>query len=99
MRPFKMFFGLSLAVLLFFFVARFLIIAFIVATVLSIGYAIFRRVRDFITYDRFGEYYIQGYESAPGLPSNWNNESEPLFYVSKQRGYASNDNIQFIKIQ
>ena len=94
-----MFFGFSLAVLLFFFVARFLIIAFIGATVLSIGYAIFRRVRDFITYDRFGEHYINGYETAPGITSGWGNEVEPLFYGKSERSFGYKEDVRFIDIK
>ena len=45
MRPFKFFFGLSIAVILLFFVARVLIIAFFVAALLSLPFIIFRKLR------------------------------------------------------
>jgi hypothetical protein len=59
MRNFRMFFVLAIGVMLFLFVARIAIVAFIVAGVLSILYAVFRRLRDFISYDRFGRPYHQ----------------------------------------
>ena len=45
MRPFKFFFGLSIAVILFFFVARVLIIAFVVAALLSLPFIILKKIK------------------------------------------------------
>ena len=97
MRPFKMFFGLAIGIMLFLFLARIVFIAFIAAAVMSIVYAIYRRLKDFITYDRFGEYYMQGYHKESRLNSNWKNEVEPLFYDSSPRPRSPIDNVQFIK--
>lgn len=98
MRPFKMFFGLSLAIMLFFFVARFFVVAFIAAAVMSIIFAIFRRLKDFITYDSFGEHYIKGYDSNPRLPYQWNNEVEPLFHGSTSNFRNRKEAVRFVNI-
>ena len=98
MRPFKMFFGLSLAIMLFFVVAKFFVFAFIAAAVMSIIYAVFRRLKDFITYDRFGEYYIKGYDSNPRVSSNWNNEVEPLFFGNNATTRERHGDVRFVDI-
>ena len=54
-----MFFGLSIAIILFSFIARIAIVAFIAAGIMSIVYAVYRRMKDFVTYDRFGEPYMK----------------------------------------
>jgi hypothetical protein len=46
---------------------------------MSIGYAIFRRVKDFITYDRYGEHYIKKHQYQPQMERSWNGGIEPLF--------------------
>ena len=103
MRPFRFFFGLSIAVILFFFVARILVFAFIIAAVLSIGYAIVRRIRDFITYDRNGDYYIpsydQSYVNKPGRDFRERNDAEPLFYEDSFSRSNQVNNIQFVDIK
>lgn len=97
MRPFRMFFGLAIGIILFLFVARILFFAFIVAAVMSIAYAIFRRIRDFITYDRFGEHYIPEYRNQHGLNINMNNEVEPLFHNDYSKRVNPIKNIQFVE--
>jgi len=72
-----MFFGIAVVAILFLFVARVAIFAFIIAAIMSITYAVFRRVKDFITYDRFGNHYIPEYQPAR-LRSHSRNEIEPL---------------------
>jgi len=93
-----MFFGLSLAIMLFFFVAKFFVFAFIVATIMSIVYAVFRRLKDFINYDRFGKPYLSSYETHQNIRSNWNNEVEPLFYGSPVRSNNNRADIHFVNI-
>ena len=78
-----MFFGIAVAVILFSFVIRVAFAAFIIAAVMSIIYAVFRRIKDFVTYDKYGEPYIprrryQEYH-RPQLQRQFN-EVEPLFY-------------------
>jgi len=98
MRPFKIFFGLSLAVMLFFFVAKFFVFAFITATVLSIIYALYRKIKYFITYDRNGEYYFKGFESSSRHLAYEGNQTEPLFYGDRPSRNHSEENIRFVDI-
>lgn len=99
MKPFKLFFGLAIGIILFLFVARVLIFAFVVAAVMSIIYAAYRRIKDFITYDRYGEYYIPEYQYQPRLNNSWNRQSEPLFFDERPQHRAPIKNIQFIDAQ
>lgn len=102
MRPFKMFFGLAIGVILFLFLARIVFIAFIVAAVMSILYAIFRRVREFINYDSNREYYRPAYNfQYPGrerLKRNIYDDAEPLFEEDYSMRHKSANNIQFVDI-
>lgn len=82
MKPFKMFFGLSIAFMLFFFVAKIAIVAFIAAAIMSVIYAVFRRLKDFVTYDSYGEPYMRRQRFDSTLPANWNQKIEPLFYTA-----------------
>ena len=97
-----MFFGLAIGVILFLFLARIVIIAFIVAAVMSILYAMFRRIRDFITYDRNGEYYIPAYNyqhtGRERMKRNIYDEAEPLFEDNYSRRTKPANNIQFVDI-
>ncbi|MDF1695944.1 MAG: hypothetical protein P1U56_08940 [Saprospiraceae bacterium] len=95
MRPFKMFFGIALVGLLFLFVIRVALVAFVIAAVMSITYAIFRRVKDFITYDRYGNHYIPKYEYKQ-IHHNRMNEVEPLFYGVQVTPRTPAKNIRFI---
>ena len=97
MKPFKMFFVLAVGIILLSFIVRVAFIAFIMAAVMSILYAVFRRIRDFITYDRYGKPYFQQYETRYGLSNDWNNEAEPLFYDGFSRQYAPTENIRYIE--
>ncbi|MGK0387480.1 MAG: hypothetical protein ACI94Y_000206 [Maribacter sp.] len=97
MRPFKMFFGLAIGIIFFVFIARVVFVAFIVAAVMSIIYAIYRRVKDFITYDRYGEHYIKRYHHQPRLSRSINNGVEPLFYENVSNPMTRVKNIQFIE--
>ncbi len=90
-----MFFGIAIAAILFLFVARVAIFAFIIAAIMSIIYAVYRRVKDFITYDRYGEYYIPEYQTSR-LRSHSRNEVEPLFIENFQRQPRPIKKIQFI---
>ena len=91
-----MFFGLAIGIILFLFLARIVFIAFIAAGIMSLVYAVFRRLKDFITYDSYGEPYIKRYEH-PNLKNHWNNEVEPLFPDSIPARHSSMKEIQFIK--
>ena len=95
MKPFKMFFGIALGAILLLFVARVAILAFVIAAIMSITYAVYRRVKDFITYDRYGEYYIPEYKTAR-ISHYRNQEVEPLFNEAISRQPSVKRNIQFI---
>lgn len=100
MRPFKMFFGLAIGIIFFVFIARIVFVAFIAAAVMSIIYAVYRRVKDFITYDRYGEPYIKRYHYRyqQRLNRSVNNGVEPLFYESVPAPSSRRvKNIQFIE--
>lgn len=96
MKPFKMFFGIAIAIIIFGFIIRVAFTAFIIAAVMSIIYAIYRRMKDFITYDRFGEYYIPKREYQPKMQRQAYQEVEPLFYETAQRQTVKN-NTQFFE--
>ena len=96
MKPFKMFFGIAIAIIIFGFIIRVAFTAFIIAAVMSIIYAIYRRMKDFITYDRFGEYYINRREYQPKMQRQAYQEVEPLFYETTQRQTVKN-NTQFFE--
>lgn len=98
MGPFRIFFGLSLAVMLFFFVAKFFVFAFIVAGILSIIYAMFRRIKYFITYDRNGEYYFQRHERNSRYLHSREDQIEPLFYGDRPSQYQNYEDMRFIDI-
>lgn len=88
MKPFRMFFGLAVGIILFLFVARIAIVAFAIAAVMSILYAVYRRLKDFISRDNYRNSYIpNGYNSRMSYRSM--NEVEPLF-VSNQSSRPTN---------
>ena len=92
-----MFFGLSIGIILFLFLARVAFAAFIMAGIMSIVYAVYRRLRDFVTYDRFGKYYIPRYDQQLSIQKQWNNEVEPLFHEAGTSIRSTPvKNIQFI---
>jgi len=97
MKPFKMFFGISVGVILLLFAIRVAFVAFIAAAIMSIFYAIYRRIKDFVTYDRYGEYYIKGYNNS-NIKSYWNNGVEPLFYESISSRFRPNYETHFVKV-
>jgi len=92
-----MFFGISVAFILLLFVARVAIVAFIAAAIMSIVYAIYRRIKDFVTYDRYGENYIKGYDES-SMKNYWRNGVEPLFQESFSNQFTSNYNTHFVKV-
>ena len=98
MRPFRMFFGLAIGLVLIFFLARVFLFAFVIAAVMSIIYAVFRRIKDFITYDRYGEPYIPEYRQQTANSYNTEDEIEPLFYNDPYRSRERINNIQFVEI-
>lgn len=88
MRPFKMFFGIAIAIIVFSFVIRVAFSAFIIAAVMSIIYAIYRRVKDFVTYDKYGEHYMKAPQYQPRMQRQAYNEIEPLFFDNQPQRQA-----------
>lgn len=95
MRTFRMFFGIALAAIVILFVARIAVWAFLIAAVMSITYAVFRRIKDFIIYDRFEREYIPAYEQQY-VRGHFQNESRPFFNETISRQERPIRNIHFI---
>lgn len=96
MRPFKMFFGIAVAIIVFSFLIRVAFSAFIIAAVLSIVYAVFRRVKDFVTYDRYGEPYIPKHRYQSRMSRQAYQEVEPLFYDNQPQRQRVMNNTRII---
>ncbi len=96
MRNFRMFFGVAIGAMLLLFVARIAIVAFVIAAAMSIVYAIFRRLKDFISYDRYGEPYHRR-SGHPRMNRYKNHGMEPFFHDFEGRGSA-NPNIKVVEI-
>ena len=63
MRPFKFFFAISVGMILFFFLARVLIMAFIIAAIMSVLFFVFRKIRNFFRHLAWEEYDDDYYET------------------------------------
>ena len=101
-RPFKYFFGVAIAVMLFFFVARVFFAALIFAAVASTIYYIFRGIGNFFRrmnwqdeeYDFRREYAMD----REGM--NWReNEAEPLFETSNHSFQNFNRQERIIRVR
>jgi len=92
-----MFFGIAIAIIVFGFVIRVAFAAFVFAAVMSIVYAIFRRVKDFITYDSYGEPYSQKRQFQPRMQRQAYHEVEPLFFEQAQH-QTMKSKAQFVEI-
>lgn len=93
MRPFKFFFVLALAVFAFTFVAKFFIMAFFVAAIMSTVYFVFTKIRNFffrMTWDRsgYGEYEDDGYHRQF---AERRYQAEPLFYKRERQPQWQSD--------
>jgi len=97
MKPFKLFFGISVAFILLLFVVRVAIVAFVAAAIMSIVYAVYRRIKDFVTYNRHGEYYIKRNNNL-SMKNYWRNGVEPLFQESISNRFRSNYDTHFVKV-
>ena len=91
MKPFKFFFALSLGVMFFFFIARFVVAAFVIAAVMSVVFFIGRKIGNFLRtlawnghYKREWEYAKNQYRSSE-LPF-WKEEFD-LNQGNRQRMY------------
>lgn len=97
MRNFRMFFGVAIGVMLLLFMARVAIVAFIIAAIMSIGYAVFRRIKDFISYDRQGEPYHRGYSHT--RMNNYRNHGMESFYNEFYKNPTSNHTVQVVEVR
>lgn len=87
MKPFRFFFGVSLALILFFFLARFVIWAMIAAAIMSIVFHLSRKVMNFFRNlsweenDHYRGAFRNQYEFSP----RYSRTSEELFYNSPKK--------------
>ncbi|MEZ4886658.1 MAG: hypothetical protein R3E32_18160 [Chitinophagales bacterium] len=103
MKPFKFFFALSLGVFLFFFIARFVVMAAIAAAVLSFAFFLGRKIKNFFRYltwegsyrPDFEDRFDSAYQRSPQIAA-WKDESFSDF-SKKNRTYSSHYKV--IKIQ
>ncbi len=63
---------------------------------MSIVYAVFRRIKDFISYDRYGQPYHKSYDQR-GMNPYKNHGMEPFFHDMQKRG-APNQSVRVIEI-
>ncbi len=66
-----------------------------IAAAMSIIYAVYRRLRDFVTYDRFGNNYMTRH-ARPRRSHNWQNGVEPLFVESISQISRPTNNVRII---
>ena len=87
MRPFRFFFGVSLAVIMFFFFARFVVMALIAAAVFSVIFHVSRKVKNFLLNLRWEEddYYLGELKRQHVLSPPYSQRSEDLFYDRPSR--------------
>ena len=100
MRPFKFFFAVSLGIIVFLFLAKFLIMAMIIAGALSLLFYAFRKLRQFLfRLDWDHEEYENEYEFPAGQKfPRWKRNGEELFdYRYNRKQYF--ENFRTIEIQ
>ncbi len=99
MKPFKLFFALSLGIILFLFFAKIVLIALIAAFVMSVIYGVFRKMKRFVQRTLWEEDYEEDdfshYYKEDTLP-NW---KEALFTNPAVRGKVYLDNHRTIIVK
>lgn len=101
MRPFRSFFMISLVFFLFLFFARFLVMAFFAAAVLTFIAFVARKIKTASRYDYTQEYnpYHWRHANHKGLPY-YNRHEEPLFFEKqKEPEFDWLHDYQAIKVQ
>lgn len=99
MKPFKLFFALSLGIILFLFFAKIVLIALIAAFVMSVIYSGFRKMKHFVQRtlweEDYEEDYFKHYYKEDILP-NW---KEALFTnpAVKRKVYLDNHRTIIVK--
>jgi len=88
-HPFKFFFGLSLGVIVFFFVARVVVFALIMAAALSLLFFVGRKIKNFFKYmtweeeyDSYRDDYRKDFYQKRNLPY-WEREEEDLSFFDR----------------
>jgi hypothetical protein len=101
MRPFKFFFALSLGVIFFFFVARFVILALVLAAVFSGVFFLIRRARYYFSGLGWNQYHPRYHYDHYSHPQRLLNEHRPddVPFYDFDREEASISEWQVIKIQ
>lgn len=100
MRPFKFFFALSLGLFVFFFVARFVIPALVLAAILSGILFLVQRARYFFSglgWNQYHPYHRSEYRSYPGLMNEHRSDDIPFFEFEREEAPISD--WQIIRIQ
>ena len=90
-RPFKMFFGIAIGIMVLLFVARIALVAFIAAAIMTAVYAVFRKLRDFSPYGRQDEAYYTRRHNGMGMGNYHSKGVEPLFHDYPAGRMPSND--------
>lgn len=100
MKPFKFFFALSLGIILFFFVARFVIVALVLAAVLSGVFFLIQRARYFFSglgWNQYHPYHRAEQRSYPRLLNKDRSDEVPFFEFDREEAPVSE--WQIIRIQ
>ncbi len=82
MRPFKFFFGFALAMIAFFFVAKVVFFAAIIAAFMSIVFVIARKIKRFfyhLSWEHEADDYRDHFDRRRRHFAQWNSGVEPLF--------------------
>ena len=101
-QPFKYFFGVAIAVMVFFFLARVFFAAFIFAAIASSIYFIFRSIGNFFRRMSWqdGEYDFRGEYAINNNHTNWReNEAEPLFETGNRNFQNFNRQERVIRVR
>ena len=87
MRTFKMFFALSIGVILFFFVAKVLLIAFIAAAILTLVFGALCRIK-YHMQSHYEDRYFDHYR-----------RQQPLFYDEEDLDYDRLPSVYYIEVR
>ena len=77
--PFRTFFGISVGLILFFFLARVLVTAFFIAVALSLVFFVFRKIKNFFKYMTWEEREYYERNSFDKFDKFEKLEDEPMF--------------------
>ena len=98
MRPFKFFFAISIGILFFMFIARFIVTALIIAAFMSVLFFIGRKFKNFLMgldWESRQRYAYQQQQERPNGLNGWN---EAIKFDQMNSYSNNNSNVQTIKI-